>query len=473
MPSLLLVAAAYAAYKHTHNEDQQNEDQEPEASIDLDNKTSVLLLSAESEFGIYEAPISTITFFDGSYREAATALMPRIVEVLQENPWLGGWILKDKNDKDLIKIFFDPTGKDHTPDHFQMLPPGQIPLSRERTKYDEISEVLSEHGVLVENTKSIIGRNKPIFKLSIIPDADQPDQRFALVMSFSHLGGDACTYYNIFRMLDAEAPVQALSPIRDHRFPNVLEQNLGEQEINYVKNQLSLERNIFDWGKKKDDPIERRVFYVSKDFIREGKEGSDTMLSANSIITSWFLKSVQASVGFMVCNLRNRLEGCDVTDHDAGNYTHGICYMPVDYDTPDHVQKSLAYFRRCGMDPPTELPRFKRNFKLSVSVNWSTFLHDGIHVCDGVDLKLHLPLFTKAMIQSLPSNFSMLQLFTIEPKENEDRKVGANVVAPRSVWSVIDESGIVEKYLPSSFQKEGDSIAESGSAGGEHIHDDI
>lgn len=147
--------------------------------------------------------------------------------------------------------------------------------------------------------------------------------------------------------------------------------------------------------------------------------------------------------------------------------------MPVDYDTPDHVQKSLAYFRRCGMDPPTELPRFKRNFKLSVSVNWSTFLHDGIHVCDEVDLKLHLPLFTKAMIQSLPSNFSMLQLFTIEPKENEDRKVGANVVAPRSVWSVIDESGIVEKYLPSSFQKEGDSIAESGSAGGEHIHDDI
>ena len=39
MPSLLLVAAAYAAYKHTHNEDQQNEDQEPEASIDLENKS--------------------------------------------------------------------------------------------------------------------------------------------------------------------------------------------------------------------------------------------------------------------------------------------------------------------------------------------------------------------------------------------------------------------------------------------------
>jgi hypothetical protein len=53
MPSLLLVAAAYAAYKHNHNED---EDQEPEVSIDLDNKTSVLLLTAESEFGVYEAP---------------------------------------------------------------------------------------------------------------------------------------------------------------------------------------------------------------------------------------------------------------------------------------------------------------------------------------------------------------------------------------------------------------------------------
>jgi hypothetical protein len=320
MPSLLLVAAAYAAYKHTHG-DQQNEDQEPGALIDLDNKTSVLLLSAESDFGIYEAPISTITFFDGSYREAATALMPRVVEVLQKNPWLGGWILKDKNDKDLVKIFFDPTGKDHTPDHFQMFAPGEIPLSREGTKYDEISEVLSAHGVLVENTKSIIGRNKPIFKLSIIPDADQPDQGFAIVISLSHLGGDACTYYNIFRMLDAEALVQALSPIRDHQFPNVLEQNMGEHEINYVKNQLSLGKNIFDWGQKKDDPSERRIFYVSDNFIRKRKQGSDTMLSVNSIITSWFLNSVQASVGFMVCNLRNRLEGCDVTDLDAGNYT--------------------------------------------------------------------------------------------------------------------------------------------------------
>jgi hypothetical protein len=101
-------------------------------------------------------------------------------------------------------------------------------------------------------------------------------------------------------MLDSAAPVQALSPVRDHRFPNVLEQNVGEQEVNYVKNQLSLGKNIYDWGKSKDDPIERRVFYVSKDFIRERKEGSDTILSENSIITSWFLNSVQASVGFMV-----------------------------------------------------------------------------------------------------------------------------------------------------------------------------
>jgi hypothetical protein len=126
------------------------------------------------------------------------------------------------------------------------------------------------------------------------------------------------------------------------------------------------------------------------------------------------------------------------------------------------------------MDPPSELPRFQLNFKFSVSVNWSTFLHDGIRVCDGVDLKLHLPLFTKGMIASLPSNFSMMQLFTIEPKENEDRKLGANIVAPRSVWSVIDESGIVEKYLP-SFQQEVKSIdiAESGSVGGEHVYDDI
>jgi hypothetical protein len=130
--------------------------------------------------------------------------------------------------------------------------------------------------------------------------------------------------------------------------------------------------------------------------------------------------------------------------------------MPVDYDTPDHVQKSLAYFRRCGMDPPTELPRFQLNFRFSVSVNWSTFLHDEIHVCDGIDLKLHLPLFTKATVESFPSNFSMLQLFTIEPKGIEERKIGANIIAPRSVWSVIDESGIVEKYLP-SFQQEGDS----------------
>jgi hypothetical protein len=78
------------------------------------------------------------------------------------------------------------------------------------------------------------------------------------------------------------------------------------------------------------------------------------VVSANSIITSWFFNVTKPSLGLMAANMRNRLDG--IGENDIGNYVHTILYTPVDYKTPALIQESLHHMRRCGSDPISTLP---------------------------------------------------------------------------------------------------------------------
>jgi hypothetical protein len=142
-------------------------------------------------------------------------------------------------------------------------------------------------------------------------------------------------------------------------------------------------------------------------------------------------------------------------------FRSGIAYTAVDYETPGRIQRSLESFRRCGTDEPQPLPNSGRKCKFSMTVNWSSFFHEEPCFCEGISYVMHLPFYPDASIKKLPSNLSILKLFTIAPKgKGEEKRLGAYVVAPRSVWSTIDESGIVEEYI-SSFRENG------GTVGGE------
>lgn len=140
-----------------------------------------------------------------------------------------------------------------------------------------------------------------------------------------------------------------------------------------------------------------------------------------------------------------------------------------------------------------QLPTLQRmNFKISISNNWSTFWKgntiesqscnssggdgDGTQperdICvDAHPIILHLPVHDNEFVtQSLPHNMSMMTLFTLQPgsisttsdgnastisktEQPSKAKLGAYVLAPRSVWPKIEASGIIDEYYW-SFRKD-------------------
>mmetsp|Transcript_29496 Transcript_29496/g.41126 ORF Transcript_29496/g.41126 Transcript_29496/m.41126 type:complete len:93 (-) Transcript_29496:537-815(-) len=58
-------------------------------------------------------------------------------------------------------------------------------------------------------------------------------------------------------------------------------------------------------------------------------------ISTNDIVTSWFLKLVNAPLGLMAMNMRGRTGGAlDLDSKQVGNYEAGIYYAKSDYQSP-------------------------------------------------------------------------------------------------------------------------------------------
>lgn len=193
-----------------------------------------------------ELPIATCTVYEGckNYRDAAVAhLTRRVEEILQLNPWLGGWILPLPNGLNLV---YDPTGRDRAPHPLTVYnapqpggddakAPGSssngttfnynstTPTATRSTPdgsfagggwFQNCSPEFRD-AVLVAPNDALIGRyNQSLWKVALLPDATDSN-KFALVVSLSHLVGDACTYYQLFNMLNSSnSAVRALDPVR-------------------------------------------------------------------------------------------------------------------------------------------------------------------------------------------------------------------------------------------------------------------
>lgn len=186
MALILVVGVAYTAY----TSQEHKLDVDPE--IDLNGKASVELLPLEQTLSLLEAPLATISFFEGDYLAASEFLRMRVADIVYRNPWLGGWFLKVPGQKD-TKLYYDPSSDDVAPNILHIYKPGEIVLSfddHEHIDYDRIADPAK-----VKYNKDLVGKNLPIWKVSIIPDAITPEKRFALVVSMSHVGGDVHTFY--------------------------------------------------------------------------------------------------------------------------------------------------------------------------------------------------------------------------------------------------------------------------------------
>jgi hypothetical protein len=250
--ALIIAAASYAAKaKNNDGGEGNNVDTENITPAFLEGKTPIELLPLEQKLTIFEQPISTISLYDCSSLNSADVkalvgnLENRVKDIIIANPWLGGWLVSGKGvgsfDK-TYRLWYDPSGEESAPTIFQDLPFTSVPVGRS-TSYVEIESILNKSSALVKNNPRIVNRKEePLFPVTVILELEgvhdndsttnthslnQGFKGFALIVSMSHVCGDAHTYYRIFNMILGKEHVTALIPQREMKFSERVMELMG------------------------------------------------------------------------------------------------------------------------------------------------------------------------------------------------------------------------------------------------------
>ena len=175
-------------------------------------------------------PVSTISFFNGDGEGAQVWIRRRLAEVLEANPWLDGRLEKARGGETVLqcrKVI--PAEGDALPAMlFRMERPGEGGASISRAMpFEHIEPALASAGLLVKVGDASVGQDEPLFKVSLLLDAEQPKDKFAMVVSMSHLIGDGYTYYAVHNMLGKNGVVIALNPTRNLDAPLAIDSAIG------------------------------------------------------------------------------------------------------------------------------------------------------------------------------------------------------------------------------------------------------
>jgi len=239
-----------------------------------------------------------------------------------------------------------------------------------------------------------------------VPSAD--GERFALLVSLSHVIADGYTYYEILNLLSLQLPMKALNPIRKRDFPTALEAALGKAEYafpgsaGYMCNALA--NMIFGATPK------IRAHFIDKGKVAAAKAkeqavgGPVPFVSTNDVVTSAFGKITRANVLEMAIDMRERLPA--YTKSDAGNYEFALYYRPVDFATPSQIRQAVMgkdgqYGRRCT-GSRSQLPGFWGGAmgRIALITNWSSNHTGEITLGEGCMQELHLPLYSAPPLEA-------------------------------------------------------------------------
>jgi len=165
-----------------------------------------ILLPVETCFPVVAWPsISTMTFCNGDAAVALVWIRRRLADILQANPWLDGRLVKADGRGTVLMC---PTSK---PAEGGALPAtlfreGGASVSR-GMPYERVAAAIKAAGLLVKIGLHCVGKDTPLFKVSLLLDTENPNTMFALCFSMSHVLGDGDTFYAVHNMLSKNAPV--------------------------------------------------------------------------------------------------------------------------------------------------------------------------------------------------------------------------------------------------------------------------
>ena len=342
----------------------------------LPSETGAVLLMSPST--------STVTFFAGDPVAAAAALASRVADVAALNPWLASVL--DYDDAGALACFYPATVDAPL---FRVV---DAPLAR-TTPYG--AAVAAVDAALVATGEACAGTGAPLFRVSLVPDRDDPTGRFAVVVSASHVLVDGHGFYAVHNMLSADAPLRALSPERRFDVPAKMRAAAGgEPSLMAACPPGFLARFVF--GQVWAALFPRTVFagfYVDGAWLAAQKQRTRLpFVSTNDCVVSAFLNCLQPDCALMAVNFRGKLEDFEGEDL-AGNYEDLVTYTRGSYETPDLIRRSVAgplYKRAGGRAPPSNVEHLGATY--GAVTNWSTFARP-LDLGRGAAQDLHLPLF--------------------------------------------------------------------------------
>jgi hypothetical protein len=409
--SAVCAGASYGMYKLLSPE---------QVTVSDPNETSVivpLLHLEEMLIAFDEKPISTCTWFKGDYTTAAFLLQHRMDLIISANPWLGGRIVELKGKHAIAYAY--PNGKHEHEQTPELVTPIFTVVSQ-NTTLNPTCEI-SDYGKSCKTylVSSARGQEQALWKVTVVPCANNPSTTFAVISSMSHVVADGHTFYQFHNMLLSQDTIASLTCARIPTSANQQIQAMGKKEHAFLSSAAFIGHAIFGFvlasfitplcGIK----LYSRCLVVDPQKMETAKrEHDDTVkfLSTNDVITSWFFRTAAPTFGLMAINWRGRLHGH--TDMHAGNYESLITYLQGDYEAPEQIRSSLDKFCRLGRTHKPLPTLLETLFAKSALIsNWSSFAKAN-HI-PGCQELMHVPVYDLAAV--LPANMRCSLIFRAGP----------------------------------------------------------
>ena len=255
------------------------------------SKEHVLLFDFEVNHNGYKQPISSITWFQGDPSIASRLVRDRIKDVMVQNPWLGG-VLQRKNRTDFnspkenaLELVFHKSSvisEEEIDKIFRFERTDAINLGMD---LNSLFQVTSKQSYQVKVGNDLIDSDEPVLKITIHNNPNEID-RFALILSLSHMVGDACTFYCIKNMIISSNNIAILNPVRNAKVIESIEKSLGRSILS-GSNGIWVTLLGFLRKVKRSRICKQKIFVVNQEFIikektlHAEKEGQVSYVSSN------------------------------------------------------------------------------------------------------------------------------------------------------------------------------------------------
>jgi hypothetical protein len=315
----------------------------------LAKKTRIELLPGERSMVCHLLPsISTVTYFKGNVAHVEKYFAERVTAIVAANPWLVSVLDRDLKSNEL-GAYYSSEGLPELSTYFSVR--RDILVSRSRTPYLKMIRILSS--VLCKRGIDSVGKEETSFKVALIPDAEEPEGRFALIVSASHVLTDGYAYGKLYNMLSSDVTeIESLNPIRklDVHEKIVKEAFCNEPDLMMRPEPMAIAWYLITHIWDTLFPLTQFYFFrVSDDWVNSekalakeerGKNGVD-FVSTNDVLVSTFFNLSKPRYAIQTINFRGKIKGCE--DNDVGNYEGMMSYFAEsDWKTPAMIRKSVS-----------------------------------------------------------------------------------------------------------------------------------